>query len=92
MKSPPLLDEATSPGRQSPTQVPPGDNRNLRFPFSIDRVEVWWLVVTEIHGDYDSVERADPRHRFNVVAPSDRNRSPDMGTAGQKGCDGPVLA
>jgi hypothetical protein len=34
--------------------------------FGVDRVEVGWIVISEVHVDHDPVELAEPGHPHNL--------------------------
>ena len=62
----PLDGEPERPRWKSPVQDLETCDRNLDFELAVDRMEMWWIVILEVHPYRDPEEARDLRHRAKV--------------------------
>lgn len=58
----PLLDEAGGGSGEFAADDRAVVDANQRFVLGVDRVEVRWVVIAEVHVDHDPVELTQARH------------------------------
>lgn len=66
MQASPLLDEAHRRFRELTTDRRPVVNADQCLVLGVDRMEVWRIVISEVHVDHDPVELAQPWHSNNL--------------------------